>query len=152
MTKQTIDLGTLKGFATQFAKSLGTTKGFKPYWKNDQGQTFYGFVESFGFAGTALNDHKTKFGYIVAHCDYAPKPANAPAAPAAPAKLATATLSPKGRPVLVKRNATTTTTPKASRTAKLEAATITRAQLDKLPVTVQVEIYRTLNANGIAIR
>jgi hypothetical protein len=147
----TINATTFKGFAAQFAKTLGTTKGFKPYWKNDQGKNFYGFVESFGIAGDAVKPFLTRFGYVIAHCDYVPKDQTVGAAQ--PNRLPAVTLSPNARPVLVKR-----TTPKAApkaapkALATIKGATLTRKQLDSLPANVQIEIYRTLNANGIAVR
>jgi hypothetical protein len=141
----TINATTFKGFAAQFAKTLGTTKGFKPYWKNDQGKNFYAFVESFGIAGDAVKPFLTRFGYVIAHCDYEDQTVGA----AQPNRLPAVTLSPNARPVLVKR-----TTPKAApkALATVKGATLTRKQLDSLPANVQIEIYRTLNANGIAVR
>lgn len=147
----TINAATFKGFASQFAKTLGTTKGFKPYWKNDQGKNFYGFVESFGIQGDAIKPFLTKFGYVIAHCDYVPK--DATAVPTQPERLPAVTLAPNARPVLVKRTtpkAAAKTAPKAA--PKVQAGTWTRAQLDILPANVQIEIYRTLNAKGIAVR
>lgn len=67
----TIDRETLKGLAVEFAKQVGTDKGFKGYFpKLANGDNFYAFVEKLGYAAHSIDPYKTRNGYIIEHCGY----------------------------------------------------------------------------------